>query len=162
MSAREVLEPPVEVVELAHADEREEPLSIDDGSAEGSTDDRLEELDDQLRSNDATTLPPVNCNDLHGNILACVVEATELMEMMDGSQQDFLSVMKRMFNRAQGYNVNEANSKWPKSWKDAQKIMEEAGCRGPKTYYVCLNNSHFCSWDVMENESNACKISGEK
>ena len=103
-------------------------------------------------------------NTLIGNILSCVVEGIELMENVDGSQEDFLNIMRfgqRMYNRGHG-SRSESDSNWPNNWQDAMRMLREAGYKDPTTYYVCLSESHYCNWDLMESVSEMCKICGAK
>ena len=41
------------------------------------------------------------------------------------------------------------------------KMLREPGYKDPTTYYICLSESHYCSWD-LKRESNMCKICGSK
>ena len=54
----------------------------------------------------------------------------------------------------------DVDSLWSCTWQEAMKVLQEAGYESPKTLYVCLNDSHYCHWDVME-EGEKCQYCGE-
>lgn len=73
--------------------------------------------------------------------------------------KDFNNIMRfgqRMYNQGHG-SCSEQNT-----WQDVMRLLHEAGYKDPTTYYVCLSESHYCNWDLMESVSEMCKISGAK
>ena len=51
------------------------------------------------------------------------------------------------------------DSLWPCTWQGAMKLLQQAGYGPPKTLHVCLNDSHYGHWDVMEE--GKCQYCGE-
>ena len=54
----------------------------------------------------------------------------------------------------------DVDSLWPSTWQEAMKVLQQARYEPPKTLYVCLNDSHYCHWDVME-EGKKCRYCGQ-
>ncbi len=105
-----------------------------------------------------------------GDIVSSIVDAMKLVDEMDCSQNHFMHILqfgKQLYERglklhsAESSEVEDMESLWPKSWQNALKLLNEAGYIPPKTYYVCLNASHYCTWDVMAREEDTCRHCGE-
>lgn len=99
-----------------------------------------------------------------GDIIWSITEAMQLVEEMDASQRNFMQILsygKHLYERgrqADGRGCElQDSSEWPQSWQGALKLLQEAGYVPPKTLYVCLNSSHYCSWDVLPTASDLCR-----
>ena len=71
-------------------------------------------------------------------VLISVLRAFELLEEMNGSQKNFLNVLK--FGRDM-YCKNDQSllRLWPTTWSACMNVLKEAGYKEPTLYYVCLN-----------------------
>ncbi len=112
-------------------------------------------------------------NGAEGDIIWSNIEAMQLVEEMDASQHNFMQILsfgKQLYERGcqvhgtpagSGCEQESSESMWPQSWQSALKILQEAGYVPPRTYYICLNNSHHCNWDVLSTPSESCRHCGE-
>lgn len=105
------------------------------------------------------------------DIVWSILEGMQMMEEANTSQQDFLQMMrfgKHLYKRGVSIAGLESSTElmeivdslWPDTWQEALKMMKKAGYEPPKALYVCLNDSHVCLWDVLE-EGQKCRHCGE-
>lgn len=83
-----------------------------------------------------------------------------LVDQMQGSQNDFEDVL--IFARdLYCKDNNEIKSLWPKNWSETEKLLKDCGYKDPKELYICLDDSHYATWDVMESSSATCRHCGK-
>ena len=51
--------------------------------------------------------------------------------------------------------------KWPKSWYACMTVLKEKGYKDPKTYYICINESHPTQWSILNHSTDACQYCGQ-
>ena len=113
-------------------------------------------------TNDDSSTPTENMlqrvfgQDVNKDIVVSVLKAFELLEEMNGSQKNFLNILR--FGRDL-YCKNDQSllRRWPTTWVSCMNILKEAGYKEPTTYYVCLDESHPNLWDSMNTPHDACK-----
>lgn len=94
--------------------------------------------------------------DVDKDIVVSVLKAFELLEDMNGSQKNFLDVLK--FGRDLYCKDDQSLlRRWPTTWLGCMNILKEAGYKEPTTYYVCLDESHPNLWDSMNSPNDVCK-----
>lgn len=99
--------------------------------------------------------------ELKEEIVCVICKALMLVNQMHGSCNDFEEVLtfaKDLFF------CNDCNRSalnyWPRNWRETEKLLKEFDYRGPKEYFICLDGSHPCHWDLMESPSSLCKHCG--
>lgn len=98
---------------------------------------------------------------LKHEIVSAICEALILVDQMQGSLNDFEDVLefaKKLFCRSD----RELTKHWPKNWRETEKLLKEYGYRNPKELFVCLDESHYTQWDVMEDPNALCRHCGKK
>ena len=96
--------------------------------------------------------------DIDQDIVISVIKAFQLMEEMDGSQKNFLDILKfgkDIYCSFKG--DSETLKKWPSSWYACNAILKNAGYKEPDVYNICLNESHPTLWSIMADPENTCK-----
>lgn len=94
---------------------------------------------------------------LKHEIMAAICEALMLADQMQGSLNDIEDVLqyaKKLFCR----NDLELTKHWPKNWRETGNLLKEYGYRSPKQLFVCLDDSHYTQWDVMEDPTVERKV----
>ena len=101
-------------------------------------------------------------NHLDNTILEAILKAMELNDQVCGSQQNFVQILQ--FGRelyGKGANDISCTEHWPSSYRSAMSLLEANGYRSPKEFYICLNESHYCLYDVLSSDSDRCKYCNE-
>ena len=47
---------------------------------------------------------------------------------------------------------------WPQSWQSAIKMLEDQGYQDAVDYFVCLSNSHPCTYDTFSGLKSTCRL----
>lgn len=50
---------------------------------------------------------------------------------------------------------------WPSNWRETEKILKEVGYEEPKEYFICLDESHYANYDVMQDKDSMCRFCGK-
>ena len=133
----------------------DDPHTVDGDASQSSSEFELS----QLQNSQLQPTRPHSATTTTTDVMWGVVEALQLMDDLDASQQDFLRILRfgeELHNR--GHGKDQSESHWPHTWQEAQRILHEAGLQDPKTYYICLDESHRCTWDVMEDASDVYRF----
>jgi len=80
-----------------------------------------------------------------------------LMEEVRGSQQNFMRILqygKDLY--CKGFKTPGLSNYWPTSWQSAMRLLTQNGYKPPIEYFVCLNDSHPCSFDVLKSIEQNC------
>jgi hypothetical protein len=89
------------------------------------------------------------------------IETLDLVGKMNASLnnfEDLLEMAKKMYCKGAQLDPNHEDLKeWPNNWRDAQKLLSERGYKDAKEYYICLNATHPCHWDILENKNDLCR-----
>lgn len=104
---------------------------------------------------------PSSVNSVNMEITCAILKALNLVDQMQGSVTDFEDVLrfsKELFCR----NDDELKKLWPKDWRETQALLRKCGYKDPKELYICLDESHYCHWDVMESHTAVCKYCGKQ
>lgn len=119
---------------------------------------------DEVTHDDNSAAPPETDNllqslfdqDVDKDIVVSVLKAFELLEEINGSQKNFIDVLK--FGRdLYCKNYQTLLKRWPTTWPGCMNILKEAGYKDPATYHVFLDESHPNLWDSMNTPSDVCK-----
>lgn len=94
-------------------------------------------------------------------ILCAILRALMLVDQMSGSQNDISDALELAKDLHCGDDSN-LKKMWPNTWKETEKLLKENGYREPKELYVCLDNSHYSQWDVMDCANTTCRFCGKK
>ena len=81
-----------------------------------------------------------------------------LMEEVSGSQQDFLRILqygKDLYCKGKSPDLSKH---WPATWQSAIKLLNQNGYKPPIEYFVCLNDSHPCCFDVLKSANQNCRF----
>ena len=100
-------------------------------------------------------------NTVEMEITCAILKALNLVDQMQGSVADFEDVftfLKELFCR----NDAELEELWPRNWWETQKLLKTCGYKDPRKLYICLDESHYCHWDVMETPDSLCRHCGKK
>ena len=95
------------------------------------------------------------------HILQAVVKAMIIMEEVHGSQQDFMHILqygKELYCKGKGCKTCDLPELWPTSWQSSMKLLTQNGYKSPVEYFVCLNDSHPCSFDVLKSVKHNCRF----
>lgn len=94
-------------------------------------------------------------------ILCAILRALMLVDQMNGSHNDISDALELAKDL---YCGDDSNLKklWPKTWKETEKLLKENGYKEPRELYVCLDNSHYSQWDVMDDPNATCRFCGNK
>lgn len=101
---------------------------------------------------------------LKHEIVCTICEALMLLDLMEGSLNDFEDVLdytKKSFCTILRSDL-DLTKYWPKNWRETEKLLKEYGYQSPKELFVCLSESHFTHWDVMEDPNALCRYCGKK
>ena len=82
-----------------------------------------------------------------------------LMEEVHGSQQDFLHILqygKDLY--CKGSKTSDSSKLWPTSWQSSMKLLTQNGYKSPVEYFVCLNDTHPCSFDILKSVKQNCRF----
>ena len=108
-------------------------------------------------------------NDLEDDMVWSVVQAIQLADNINASQQQFVDMLQfgqesykkgLLISNSTRILPEEVNSVWPNNWHGAMKVITDAGYEPPIKLNVCLRDTHPCNWDVMR-EQEKCKHCGE-
>ena len=94
-------------------------------------------------------------------VLMAILEAMTLTDKINGSQDDFMRILeygKGLY--CQGAGNSSLAAFWPQSWQSAIRLLEKHGYKNPKDYYVCLSDSHPCSFDIFDLPNSKCRLCG--
>ena len=94
-------------------------------------------------------------------ILCAILRALMLVDQMNGSHYDISDALELAKDLYCGNDSNLKNM-WPKNWKETETLLKENGYRDPKELYVCLDNSHYAQWDVMDSPIATCRFCNKK
>ena len=84
------------------------------------------------------------------------MKAMALTEEMHGSQQNFLQILeygKELYSRGDA----SLTKHWPTSWQAAIRLLKDRGYSEPQQLYICLDDSHPCTYDVIKSTSETCR-----
>lgn len=109
---------------------------------------------------------PDSCDDSEINsddieITITLLKALNLVDQMNGSISDFEDVLqfaKELYCRKD----NNLDEKWPRNWQETQSVLKNCGYKAPRELYICLDESHYSQWDVMENAEGKCRHCGKE
>jgi len=93
-------------------------------------------------------------------IVCVILRALMLVDQMQGSHKDFEDVLDLARDLYCKEN-NEVKLLWPKNWRQTEKLLKDYGYKDPKELYICLDESHLASWDVMESPLATCRYCGK-
>ena len=96
---------------------------------------------------------------MNNDILEAVLKAMILMDKVSGSQKNFLEILQ--YGKDLYYKRHEgphAVDNWPTTWQAAMKLLLQTGYKSPVEYFVCLNYSHPCSFDMFKSK-RSCRFS---
>jgi len=91
------------------------------------------------------------------DILEAVLKAMILMDKVNGSQKDFLEILQYGKHFYQKGHERPPVDSWPSTWQAAMKLLLQNGYKSPIEYYVCLNDSHPCSFDILKTKQQCCR-----
>ena len=82
-----------------------------------------------------------------------------LTEEVGGSHNNFLHILQ--YGKEMYCKTHRSWEKfWPTTWLSAVKLLEEYGYKDPTDFYVCLNDIHPCSCDVLNSLQSSCRFCG--
>ena len=93
------------------------------------------------------SLSSINCicnhRDVNHDIVVSVIKAFQLMEDMDGSQKNFLDILKFAKDIYCSFKGDtDTIKKWQDSWYACNVILKNSGYKEPITHYIC-RTQHF-------------------
>ena len=91
-------------------------------------------------------------------IVTVICKAMMLVNQMHGSFndiEDVLTFAKDLFFRNDC--DHSALNYWPRNWRETEKLLKEFDYKGPKEYFICLDESHPCHWDLMDSPTSTCR-----
>ena len=94
-------------------------------------------------------------------ITIAILKALNLVDQMNGSisdSEDVLQFAKELYCRKDSH----LEEKWPGNWQETQTVLHNCGYKSPRELYICLDESHYTQWDVMENGEDKCRHCGKK
>ena len=94
-------------------------------------------------------------------VTCATLKALNLVDQMRGSVRDFEDVLafaKELYCKPPDCNLEEY---WPKNWRDTQKLLKDCGYKDPKELFICLDDSHYAQWDVMDSPNATCRYCGK-
>jgi len=95
-------------------------------------------------------------------IVTVICKAMMLVNQMHGSFndiEDVLTFAKDLFFRNDC--DHSALNYWPRNWRETEKLLKEFDYKGPKEYFICLDESHPCHWDLMDSPTSTCRHCGK-
>ena len=105
---------------------------------------------------DVTRLPvQAETCDVDKDVTEAVFKAFNMMEEMGGSQKNLLDMICFERDLYCKY-APELADQWPKTWTECMHILMRAGYKDPKTYYICLDESHPYVWSTLDNSRDIC------
>lgn len=96
----------------------------------------------------------------HIEITIAILKSLNLVDQMSGSISDFEDILqfsKELFCR----NDRKLKERWPRNWQETQSVLKNCGYKAPRELYVCLDESHYAQWDVMEKADETCRHCGK-
>ena len=95
------------------------------------------------------------------DVMNAVLKAFQVVEEMDASQRNFLQILQ--YGKEQ-YCKGTAGARfeylWPQSWQSAIKMLTDQGYQDAVDYFVCVSNSHLCSYDIFSGLKSTCRLCG--
>lgn len=99
--------------------------------------------------------------DVKKEVAIAVLKAFQLLEEMNGSHKNLLDILafgRDLYCKGACADVSSSSFKlWPTTWSASINILKEFGYKEPRSYYICLNESHPNLWSMMENPTNLCQ-----
>ena len=89
-------------------------------------------------------------------ITIAILKALNLTDQMQGSISDFEDILqfaKELYCR----NDSHLDEKWLRHWQETQSVLKRCGYKAPKEFFICLDDSHYSQWDVMESAEAKCR-----
>ena len=173
-------------VELAHTNSTSDDLCVIDTTIANSDVNPLpstiecesrsiqNEQSDQVNASpsiESLSASSSNSKDPRDDVVWSVMEAMQLVEDANASEQKFLEILhfsKNSYRRGlecQTGSINVSDHldqmQWPDTYRDAMKLIKEFGYQSPKKMYVCLSDRHFWTWDIT-GEEEVCRHCNER
>ena len=70
---------------------------------------------------------------------------------------DILNFDRDMYSKGD----SDILKKQPKSWSASVVVLKEKGNKDPKTYYICINESHPIHWSALNHSIDASQYCGQ-
>ena len=87
-------------------------------------------------------------------IVNAIFQALDCIDKMGGSLNNFadlLTMARVLYCKGARLDPDDQDVllEWPKGWSDAKKVLADVGYTDAKEYFICLNESHPCHWDIL-------------
>ena len=128
----------------------------DEGSGDGDG-------DDGGGGGDSSGGRGTNDDDDHNikeEIVSCILGGLILADEMKSSiksMENLLEYAKDLFCKGD----RNLEKYWPSNWQETEKILKEVGYEDPKQYFICLDESHYAKYDIMEDRKSLCRFCGK-
>ena len=100
-------------------------------------------------------------------IVHAIFKSLDCIDKMNGSLNSFadlLTMARVLYCKGAKLNPDDQDvvKEWPQNWNDAKKCLADVGYSDAKEYFICLNSSHPCHWDILESSNDECRHCSEK
>ena len=90
------------------------------------------------------------------DITKAVFKAFQLLEDTSGSHKNLTDILE--YGRDLYCKGNQdLITQWPTTWSSCLSILQNAGYKEPKDYYICLNKCHPNQWSCLTSPSLLCQ-----
>ena len=105
-------------------------------------------------------------DDMGEAIVKCIFESLNIMQDTGASLntfQDLLVFAQHMFCRGRGLQDEDQMIKsiWPHDWETARQYLLKLGYQDAREYFICLDDSHKCHWDILDKKTDTCRHCGK-
>ena len=115
-------------------------------------------VDDQQIDAPAPLLDSSTASDIKQVVIQAVLNAMSLNDEVNGSQQNFMSILEYGKNLScKGANNFSLKEYWPSSWQSSVRLLKDNGYKDPKELFTCLSDDHPCSYDIMDSPTTQCR-----
>lgn len=50
---------------------------------------------------------------------------------------------------------------WPSNWRETERLLKDVGYENPQEFFICLDDSHYANYDIMDNKGSRCRFCGK-
>lgn len=145
----------------AHSPIPEEHGAFEDESLENDSDET-----EQFGSAPGQAEVENESDDMGEAIVKCIFESLDIIQDTGASLntfQDLLVFARHMFCRGRGLEDEDQMTKsiWPHDWDTARQYLLKLGYQDAREYFICLDDSHKCHWDILDKKTDTCRHCGK-
>lgn len=93
-------------------------------------------------------------------IVACILRGLILVEEMPSSVTGIEKLLKY---GKELYCKGDCSFEkyWPSNWRETEKLLKDLGYENSQEFFICLDDSDYANYDIMDKEDSCCRFCGK-